>query len=93
MSVTGKADEALLIKTIASRQGKLGVLMHKKNEINNLLEAGESKETVNKHVEAFDNYLGEFMELQVAAQNLLSSEEEKEADFKDRYEPFSRFLI
>ena len=50
MSVTGKTDETLLIKTIASRRGKLGVLTRKKNEINNLLEAGENKETINKHV-------------------------------------------
>lgn len=57
MSVPGKADEALPIKTIASRQGKLGALMRKKNEINNLLEGGESKETVNKPVEAFNNYI------------------------------------
>lgn len=97
MSVTGKAEETLLIKTIASRQGKFGVWTRKKNEINNLLEAGKSKETVIKHVEAFNNYLGEFMELQVAVQNLLSSEEEKEADYMDWYEPelihFQDFLF
>lgn len=87
MSVTGKTDETLLIKTIASRRGKLGVLTRKKNEINNLLEAGENKETINKHVEVFNNCLGDFMELQVAVQNLLSSEEEKEADHTDWYEP------
>ena len=53
MSVTGKADETLLIKAIASRRGKLGVLTRKKNEINALLEIGVSNENVHKHAEVF----------------------------------------
>ena len=85
--VSGKADETLLIKTMASRRGKLVVVTRKKNEMNHVLEAGESKETVNKHVGAFNKYLEEFVELQVSVQNLLSSEEEQEADHMDWYEP------
>ena len=46
MSITGKADETLLIKAIASHGGKLCVLTQKRNEINALLETGESKENV-----------------------------------------------
>ena len=77
----------LLIKAIASRRGKLGVLTHKNNEINALLEIGESKENVRKHAEALNKYLEEFIELQNTVQNLLSSEEEKEADNTDWFEP------
>ena len=87
MSVTGRAAETLLIKAIASRRGKLCVLTHKKNEINALLETGESKENVRKHAEVFNKYVEEFIELQNTVHNLLSSEEEKEADNTDWFEP------
>lgn len=87
MSSTEEVDETRLIKAIASRRGKLSVLTRKKNEINALLEAKENKETVSKHADAFNKYLDEFMELQVVVQNLLSNEEEKEADHMDWYVP------
>lgn len=91
MSFTGKADEMndemSLIKIMVSRRGKLGVLTRKRNEINSMLEAGESREIINKHVDAFNNYLGEFTDLQVSVQNLFSNEAEREADHMDWYEP------
>jgi hypothetical protein len=87
MSVTGKADETLLIKAIASRRGKLSVLTRKKNEINALLELGESNENVRKHAEVFNKYVEEFIESHNTVQNLLSNEEEKEADNTDWFEP------
>ena len=73
MSVTGKTDETLSIKAIASRRGKLSVLTRKKNEINALLEIGESNENVCKHAEVLNKYMEEFIELQNTVQNLLSN--------------------
>ena len=70
MSVTGKADETLLIKAIASRRGKLSVLTRKKNEINALLELGESNENVRKHAEVFNKYVEEFIESHNTVQNI-----------------------
>lgn len=91
----GKEEERFF-KLLAKRRGKLGALTRKQNEINNLIEAGENKETVIVQVEKFNCILAEFMELQVAVQSLLKDPDEKEADHSDWYEPklirFREFL-
>ncbi len=89
-------EEERFFKLLAKRRGKLGALTRKQNEINNLIEAGENKETVIVQVEKFNCILAEFMELQVAVQSLLKDPDEKEADHSDWYEPklirFREFL-
>ncbi len=91
----GKEEERFF-KLLAKRRGKLGALTQKQNEINNLIEAGENKETVIVQVEKFNCILAEFMELQVAVQSLLKDPDEKELDHSDWYEPklirFREFL-
>lgn len=73
-------------KLLAKRRGKLGALKQKQNEIDNLIEAGESKEAVDVQVEKFYCILAEFMNLQVAVQSLLKDPDEKEAHHSDWYE-------
>lgn len=85
-------DEAIekereLFKLIASRRGKLGFLTRKRNEIKSFIDARESKQLVSEHMHAFNKYLEQFMELQVAVQSLLVDEDEREADHNDWYEP------
>ena len=74
-------------KLLRTRRGKLSFLTRKRNEIETCIQAGESKEVVSKHMETFNHYLEKFMELQVSVQNLIVSEDEREADHTDWYEP------
>lgn len=78
--------EKKLFKLIGSRRGKLGVLTRKRNEINALLEAGETKDEVQTELSDFLNHLSQFESLQESVQSLLP-DEEKEHDRKDWFEP------
>lgn len=85
-------EEESFFNLLAKRRA----LTRKQNEINNIIEAGEIKETVNDQVERFNCILAEFMDLQVAVQSLLIDPDEKEADHSDWYKPklirFREFL-
>lgn len=80
---------------IKKRRAKLGVLTKKQNDINALIDAGESKASIDEHMKTFNDYLGEFMDLQTSVQKLLN-DDEKETDHSDWYEPkligFEEFL-
>lgn len=89
----GKERE--LFNRIKLRRGKFGVLTRKRNKINSLIDAGESKTFINEHMETFNKHLEDFIELQVSVQSLLN-EDERETDHSDWYEPklisFKEFL-
>ncbi|MED6234478.1 hypothetical protein ATANTOWER_031126, partial [Ataeniobius toweri] len=91
----GIQKERELFNLIKKRRAKLGVLTRKRNDIHVLIDAGESKLSIDEHMKTFNNYLGEFMDLQSSVQRLLSNEE-KEIDHGDWYEPklisFKEFL-
>lgn len=71
---------------IATRRGKLGVLTRKRNEIDSLIKAEESKDTISKHLESFNTFFAEFTDIHVSVQSLLN-EDEKETDQYDWYIP------
>ena len=50
-------------------------------------EAGGPKQLISEQMIAFNKYLEQFMELQVAVQSALENEEEQESDHIDWYEP------
>lgn len=75
--------EREVFRLIAKRRGKLGFLTQKENGIKSFIYAGESKQLVSEHMETFNKYLEQFMELQVAMQSLLVNEYEREADHND----------
>ena len=79
--------ERELFKLINTKRGKLGVLTRKRNEIETLKEAREPKQLICEHMDLFNKYLEQFMELQVAVQSALGNEEERESDHNDWYEP------
>lgn len=88
--------ERQLFKLIGTRRGKLGALTRQRNEINALSEAGDTTEEVEQQLRDFIRYLQEFEKLQESVQSLLS-DEEKEHDPNDWYEPkmsqFKKFLM
>lgn len=78
--------ERQLFKLLGTRRGKLGVLTRKRNAIDALIEAGDTKDEVQQQIGDFVSYLKEFEKLQSDVQSLLS-EEEKEHDRNYWYEP------
>ena len=88
-------EEQELSQSMGTRRGKLGVLTRKRNEINALMEAGDTKEEVQKLAWECLKYMEEFAFLQRYVQDLLP-DEEKEHDQNEWYEPkaahFKEFL-
>lgn len=77
-----------MFKLIVTHIGKLRVT-RKKNEINALLEAGDTKDEVQTELADFLKHLNQFETLQESVQTLLSNEE-KEQDRSDWFQPKKR---
>lgn len=87
MSETSEiAAEDMLKSRIASRRGRLGACTRRINEIKALMTDVGNVDKVNDTFEAFKGAVDEFKNAHKSVQELLS-EEEKENDYYDWYEP------
>ena len=83
---TAAEAEDRLGSLIATRRGKLGVCTRRMHETKALLIEGENIDDVDKSMYMFKQAVDEFNKVHIAVQELLS-EEEKETDTVDWYEP------
>ncbi|XP_032425050.1 uncharacterized protein LOC116723928 [Xiphophorus hellerii] len=83
---TPPASEDMLKVRVLSRRGRLGACTRKINEIKTLMSDAGNVDAVNESVQAFKEAVDEFRNAHKLVQELLS-EEEKENDYDDWFEP------